>query len=243
MTASLVLRSSGSGRFVFLCDHASNFVPAELRDLGLPASELARHIACDIGAADVTTSLSEIFDSPAILSGASRLVIDCNRHLDAADLIPEVSDGTVIPGNLHLGDAERAGRVERWFRPYHDAVETLLRERESRGVMTIMVSIHSMTASLAGNARPWQIALSSYRDRSLVDPVLAALRESGDIVVGDNLPYDLDPAVDYTTPFHAIRRGLPHLQVEFRQDEIADADGQQGWAMRFSRALTAAVPA
>jgi predicted N-formylglutamate amidohydrolase len=98
-----------------------------------------------------------------------------------------------------------------------------------------------MTASLAGSPRPWQIALSSYRDRSLADPVLAALRESGDITVGDNQPYDLDPAVDYSTPFHALRRGLPHLQVEFRQDEIADADGQQRWAKRFSAALTAAT--
>jgi hypothetical protein len=63
----------------------------------LPASELARHIAWDNGAASVTEALSEILDAPAILCNTSRLVIDCNRHLDASDLIPEVSDGTVIP--------------------------------------------------------------------------------------------------------------------------------------------------
>jgi predicted N-formylglutamate amidohydrolase len=241
VTSPVVLRQSGSGRFVFLCDHASNFVPAELLDLGLPASELDRHIAWDIGAAGVTTLLSEIFDAPAILSGTSRLVIDCNRHLDAADLIPEVSDGTLVPGNQQLQNIEKARRVEHWFRPYHDAVESVLLDREARGVTTIVVSIHSMTASLAGNARPWQIAFSSHLDRSLVDPVLAALRECGDIVVGDNQPYDLDPAVDYTIPFHALRRGLPHLQVEFRQDEVANADGRQRWARRFSNALTAAA--
>jgi predicted N-formylglutamate amidohydrolase len=243
MTAPVVLRQSGSGSFVFLCDHASNFVPAELRDLGLPAKELARHIAWDIGAAGVTTLLSEIFDAPAILSCVSRLVIDCNRHIDAADLIPEISDGTVVPGNRQLSHGEKAGRVGRWFQPYHDAVESVLHEREAHGAKTIVVSIHSMTPSLAGIVRPWQIALSSDRDRSLVDPLLAALRQSGDITVGDNQPYDLDPAVDYTTPFHAIRRGLPHLQVEFRQDEVADAAGRQCWAQRFSVALTAAIPA
>ena len=240
MTAPVVLRPAGSGRFVFLCDHASNFVPPELHDLGLPASELARHIAWDIGAAGVTNALSETFDAPAILSSISRLVIDCNRHLDAADLIPGISDGTAVPGNRQLSDTEKAQRVERWFRPYHDAVESILLEREARGVMTIVVSIHSMTPSLAGSVRPWQIALSSYLDRSLADPVLAALRHGGDITVGDNQPYDLDPAVDYTIPFHALGRGLPHLQVEFRQDEVADADGQQRWALRFSRALDAA---
>ena len=232
-----ILRPRGSGRFVFFCDHASNYIPAELHDLGLPASELARHIAWDIGAAGVTMALSEIFDSPAILSNTSRLVIDCNRHLDASDLIPEVSDGTVIPGNFPLSEAAKAARIERWFRPYHDAVESVLLEREARGVDSIAVSVHSMTASLGGKLRPWKIALSSYLDRSLAGPVLTALRQPGDIEVGDNQPYDLDPAVDYSIPFHALRRGLPHLQVEFRQDQIADVAAQRQWAMRFAEAL------
>ena len=238
VTPPRILRPQGSGRFVFFCDHASNYIPAELASLGLPASELARHIAWDIGAAGVTEALSEIFDAPAILSNASGLVIDCNRHLEALDLIPEVSDGTVIPGNLHLSEAARAERIERWFHPYHDAVESVLLEREAGGVPFVVVSIHSMTDSLGGITRPWQIALSSHTDRSLADPVLAALRQAGDVVVGDNQPYDLDPAVDYSIPFHALRRGLPHLQVEFRQDEIEDAAGQRRWALRFANALS-----
>ena len=199
--------------------------------------ELARHIAWDIGAAGVTEALSEIFDAPAILCNASRLVIDCNRHLHASDLIPEVSDETVIPGNLHLGAVDKATRLKRWFQPYHDAVESVLLERETRGVQSIAVSVHSMTASLAGQPRPWEIALSSHLDRSLADPVLAALRRSGDIVVGDNQPYDLDPQVDYSIPFHALRRGLPHVQVEFRQCEITKTMARRQWALRFAQAL------
>ena len=237
MTAPRILRPKGSGRLVLFCDHASNRIPAELGDLGLPPSELARHIAWDIGAAGVTEVLSEIFDAPAILCNTSRLVIDCNRHLNARDLIPEVSDGTVIPGNRHLSDAARATRIERWFQPYHDAVESVLLEREARGVPSFAVSIHSMTASLAGKARPWQIAVSSYLDRSLAEPLLAALRRPGDVGVGDNQPYDLDPEVDYSIPFHALRRRLPHIQVEFRQDEIPDAATQHRWALRFARTL------
>ena len=232
-----ILRPRGSGRLVLFCDHASNYIPPELHNLGLPPSELARHIAWDIGAAGVTAALSEIFDAPAILSGASRLVIDCNRHLEASDLMAEISDGTAIPGNLHLDEAARTARIERWFHPYHDAVESVLLERQARGVPSIAVSIHSMTDSLAGERRPWQIALSSHLDRSLTGPVLAALRHPGDVVVGDNQPYDLDPRVDYSIPFHAIRRGLPHLQVEFRQDEIPDASTQHRWALRFAQAL------
>lgn len=236
-TAPRIVRPRGSGRFVFFCDHAGNHIPAGLHDLGLPSSELARHIAWDIGAAGVTEALSRIFDAPAIFSNTSRLVIDCNRHPNASDLIPEVSDGTVIPGNLHLSDAARAARIERWFQPYHNAIESILLEREKRGAQSVAVSVHSMTAFLAGQPRPWKIALSSHLDRSLAGPLLAALRRPGDVVVGDNQPYDLDPEVDYSVPFHAIRRGLPHIQVEFRQDEIAQTATQRHWAVRFARAL------
>jgi predicted N-formylglutamate amidohydrolase len=236
-SAFRTLRPEGSSRFVFFCDHASNYVPPELAGLGLPACELARHIAWDIGAAGVTEKLSEILDAPAILSGASRLLIDCNRHLDAVDLIPEISDGTTIPGNLRVGEAARAARIARWFTPYHEAVESVFLKREARGVSSIAVSIHSMTPSLADKSRPWQIALSSHRDRRFTDPVLAALRSQNDVTVGDNQPYDLDPQVDYSTPYHALRRQLPHLQVEFRQDEIGEAVAQQRWALRFAETL------
>ena len=239
METHRVIRPLGSSQFVLLCDHASNRVPEELNQLGLTSTELARHIAWDIGAAGVTEALSEIFDAPAILCNTSRLVIDCNRQLDAHDLIPEVSDGTAIPGNAHLAECDKAQRVERFFRPYHSAIESVLMEREERSVATIVVSIHSMNPSLAGKNRPWQIALSSFLDRSLAEPLLATLRQNSDIVVGDNEPYDLDPKVDYSVPQHALSRGLQHLQVEFRNDVIADRNAQQQWAILFAGALRA----
>jgi predicted N-formylglutamate amidohydrolase len=229
-----ILRPLGPSRVVLLCDHASNHVPAELHQLGLSRTELERHIAWDIGAAGVTEALSEMFDATAILCGTSRLVIDCNRQLHAPGLIPEVSDGTIIPGNRSLSPEARAERIGRWFHPYHDAIEAILAVRK---VDTIAVSIHSMTPSLGGTARPWQIALSSHVDRSLAQPMLNALRQEGDIIAGDNQPYDLDPQVDYSIPFHALRRGLAHLQVEFRQDEVGNAAGERAWAERFARAL------
>ena len=228
---------------MILCDHASRNIPTELHNLGLPDVELARHIAWDIGAAGITEALSEIFEAPAVLSPASRLVIDCNRHLDAADLIPERSDGTVIPGNLNLSASDRALRIERWFHPYHAAVEAVLDERAARGAASIVLSIHSMTDNLAGNPRPWQIALSSDKDRSLAQSLIDVLRRSSDIEVGDNQPYSMEPDIDYSVPFHALRRNLPYLQVEFRQDEVQDAPAQVCWARRFANALTEALPA
>ena len=236
-----VLRPGGQGQFVILCDHASRHIPAELDDLGLPPAELARHIAWDIGAAGVTEALSEIFDAPAVLSPVSRLVIDCNRHLDAADLIPERSDGTRIPGNRELPASARAQRIERWFEPYHAAIESILDQRGSRGAASIVLSIHSMTDNLAGSHRPWQIALSSHEDRSLAQPVMDILRRSNDIEVGDNQPYSMEPAVDYSVPFHALRRNLPYLQIEFRQDQVPDTPGQLCWAKRLASALGEAL--
>jgi predicted N-formylglutamate amidohydrolase len=225
--------SLGARRFLLVCDHASNFIPEQLHQLGLPAADLRRHIAYDIGAAGITEALSEMLDAPAVLSTTSRLVVDCNRQLSAPDLIPASSDQTLIPGNQKLSSAARAGRISNWFRPYHDAIEAAIQLYRPSAI----VSIHSMTPSLGGVARPWQIALSSGQDRRLTEPVLESLRRPGDIIVGDNEPYDLDPAVDYTVPVHAIQRGLPYLQVEFRQDLVVTPDAQRFWALRFARAI------
>ncbi len=213
-TSFSVLRPHGSSRFVLACDHATNYVPADLRDLGLPRSALIAHAAWDIGAAGVTEALSRILGAPAVLAGVSRLVIDCNRQLSAPDLIPETSGGSHVPANQNLSDAARAARIDSWFRPYHDALDALLVERQARGMEPALLAVHSMTPRLGGHSRPWRIALSSHLDRRLTDPVLVALRLQenevaglavGDSLVGDNEPYDVDPAVDYTTPFHAIR--------------------------------------
>ena len=130
-------------------------------------------------------------------------------------------------------------RIERWFHPYHDVVETLLRERIRQRSTPVVIAIHSMTPILNGRSRPWQIALSSDADRRLSNQILTALRKPGDILVGDNEPYCVDPLVDYSIPFHALRRGLLNTQVEFRQDEIDTSAGQQYWAMRFAHILQA----
>jgi predicted N-formylglutamate amidohydrolase len=234
-----LVNPNGSAPIVLVCDHASNQIPAELNKLGLPERELTRHIALDIGAAGVCQLLVERLDAPAILCGTSRLVIDCNRHSHDARAIPIVSDGTRIPGNEGLSIEGRKARIDRYFKPYHDAIAELIDRRMASVGPIALLSIHSMTDTLGGQARPWQIALSSDADRRLTDPMLAALRSVPGIVVGDNLPYALDPEEDYSVPVHAIARGLKYLQVEFRQDEVAEAGGQRRWVARFADAFNA----
>jgi len=223
-------------RLVIICDHASNRVPPELRDLGLPAAELQRHIAWDIGAAAIAEILAQRFDAPAVICGTSRLVIDCNRNPEDPGSIPEVSDGTVIPGNRHLTVWDRTQRIARWFVPYHDAIEAMIAAATS-GDELVLLSVHSMTDAMRGVSRPWPVAISWYEDERLSRPMIAALQRRIADPVGDNQPYALDPKEDRSTPVHAMSRGLRHIQVEFRQDLVGNAAGQAHWAEVFGDAL------
>lgn len=226
---------------VILCDHASNAIPPELGDLGVPAAERRRHIAWDIGAAGIARLLAARFDAPAILCGTSRLVIDCNRQLAVPTLIPAVSDGTTIPGNAALGPEERERRIARYFRPYHDACAAVIDAALAVGRRPCILSVHSMTHTMNGTFRPWQISLSTGSHRSFADPVLAALRREPSITVGDNEPYALELATDYSTPVHALARGLDYIQVEFRQDEVADDAGERRYARIFADAIAGVI--
>jgi predicted N-formylglutamate amidohydrolase len=236
-----VTGDSGSG-LVVICDHASNHVPAELEGLGLPADELQRHIAWDIGAAAVAELLAARFRAPAILCGTSRLVIDCNRDPADPAAMPEASDGTLVPGNHGLSVWPRAQRIARWFTPYHAEIARIIETALAGDRDPVLLSIHSMTPVMRSYARPWPVALSWYQDRRLSVPMLAALRRRIADPVGDNEPYGLDPAEDYSVPVHALRRGLRHLQVEFRQDLVADEAGAAHWAQLFGDALAEVVP-
>jgi predicted N-formylglutamate amidohydrolase len=222
---------------VVICDHASNVIPPELQGLGLSAAELNRHIAWDIGAARVAALLATRFKVPAIFCGVSRLVIDSNRDPASKASIPLEVDRTRIPGNANLTVWQRTERMSRWFVPYHNAIEAMMSAALASVRDPVVLSVHSMTPELNGQLRTWPISLSSHEDKRLATPMLAALRKRVGFLVGDNEPYGLDPAEDYSVPVHAMRRGLRHLQVEFRQDLIANDQGAAKWAAVFGDAL------
>jgi predicted N-formylglutamate amidohydrolase len=232
-----LVNEAGTAPMVIICDHASNRVPAGYGDLGLPPAAFERHIAWDIGAGAITEILAQRFNAPAILSTVTRLLIDCNRQFEDPGLAPAISDGTEIPANRDLPEAERATRWRRYHQPYHATIAQAIDRQLANGLQPVVLSIHSMTPTMRGTARPWQIAVCWDNDQRLSAPMLAALRARSGIVVGDNEPYRLDPAEDYSMSVHAARRGLKHLQVEFRQDEVADAAGQQSWAALFGDCL------
>jgi predicted N-formylglutamate amidohydrolase len=142
-----------------------------------------------------------------------------------------------LPANRNLPQQDREVRWSSYHQPYHQAIADAIDRKLANGQPPILLSVHSMTPALRGIARPWQIAVCWADDPRLSAPMLGALRARSGIVVGDNEPYLLDPTEDYSIPFHALRRGLKHLQIEFRQDEVADPAGQQRWADLFGDCL------
>lgn len=237
-----VLRANGRSPFLLIADHAGQAVPASLGRLGLPQSELDRHIGWDIGIAGTTAMLAEALDACAILQSYSRLVIDCNRPLHAPGSIAAASDGTVVPGNADLDDDARRRRVDGIFAPYHARIAAELDRRAGAGRPTILVAMHSFTPSMAGRDRPWHAGVLYQRDARFAHALLDALRAEGDLVVGDNAPYSVSDATDYAIPVHAEPRSLPHVELEIRQDLIADACGQAAWAQRLARLFASLQP-
>jgi predicted N-formylglutamate amidohydrolase len=238
---AVTLHNKGGGSpFLLVADHAGNAIPRALRSLGISHADRARHIAWDVGIAGLSRLLADALDATLIQQNYSRLVIDCNRPLGTDMSIPALSELTPVPGNVGLHDADKATRVRGIFRPYHAAIEAELDRRRQGGQPTALVSMHSFTPSYHGVARPWHAGVLYHRDRRLARLLLALLRREPGLVVGDNEPYDVTDATDYTIPVHGERRSLHHVGIEIRQDLIADEQGQRHWAARLARLLTEA---
>ncbi len=236
-----LVNPDGRGRALLVCDHASLRIPRRLGSLGVGDADRRRHVAWDIGAAAVARRLSLILDAPLLLSGYSRLVVDCNRPLEVDTAFVTRSEDVEVPGNLALPDAEKAARAEAFYWPYQDAVHALVESRMGGDRPPVMVSVHSFTPVYHGRARPWQIGVHYRLDRRLAALMLDGLGADSSLRVGENEPYPVALDEDYTVPVHAELRGLPYVLFEIRQDLIGDQAGSDAWALRLGRLLAGAL--
>ncbi len=232
-----LLNVAGKGGVLLVCDHASRAFPAALGHLGLRAADTELHIAWDIGAASLTRVLGRLFDTPAVLAGYSRLLIDCNRSPADPTSIVGHSDGIAVPGNQKLNDDERDARLRSFFEPYHRAIELRLDEFRRHEVVPAFISMHSFTPVMGSEPRPWNIGVLWDRDPRIAVPLLERLRAIEGLTVGDNLPYSGRHPADYTVARHAERARLPHVCIEVRQDQIDTAAGVRRWAELLHGAL------
>ncbi len=230
----VVANEGGAGRIVLVCEHAGRAIPAALGQLGLEPADLDRHIAWDIGAGELARLVARALDAPLLAQAYSRLVVDCNRAPEHPDLIVQTADGTAVPGNRGLGPAEVRARLEEIHAPFHGAIAAMLDARA--GARPLLVSIHSFTPRMDGQDRPWHVGVLHLAGSALSERMLGLLEAEGDLVVGRNQPYAMD-GTDYTIPRHAIGRGIDYLELEVRQDLIAEQAGRARMAARLAPLL------
>jgi len=211
--------------FLLIGDHAGRAIPAALGDMGLSEEDWGRHIAVDLGVRELGLMLGERLGAPFLAQHFSRLVCDCNRDPDDPSWATAESDGTAIATNAELSNEDRQQRLDEIIEPYHQAIEQALEARHFYGASTALISLHSFTPSMNDEDRPWAIGiLHDGREDALALKVLEKLRGVDGLTVGDNEPYDMDET-DYTVPRHAYPRGLPYVEIEVRQDCLADEVG------------------
>ena len=222
-TVGTVPGEQGRGGIVAVCDHASNRVPEGVT-LGVSPLLLDKHIAIDVGAAGVVERLAAEHAIPGFLADVSRLVIDLHREEGSPGLIPEESDGHLIPGNI---GADREARLARFWRPYHTAMAEWLAAAEP----ALILAIHSFTPRLESapaGQRPWEIGLLYNQDERAARLALRGFAARG-VVVGDNEPYS-GRLLNATMNRHAEAFRRPYCAIEIRNDLITDAAGQAKWA-------------
>jgi len=233
----LVTNEAGRSPFVIVADHAGKYLPRSLQMLGLQAAECDRHIAWDIGAGAVASLIGDSLDALVIRQNYSRLAIDCNRTPGSETSIIELSETTIVPGNINLSKSDVAARASEIFEPYHDRIASELDRRLHAGRPTALIAIHSFTPVFKDEVRPWHVGVLYNRDPRLAKILIGLLRNEHNLIVGDNEPYWVSDASDYTIPIHGERRNLIHVAIEIRQDLVADAAGQRWWAALFARLL------
>lgn len=244
-TSFELVNPTGNSDLLILCDHASNAVPEKYGTLGLSATEFHRHIAYDIGCAEVTRALAAHFNCPAILGKYSRLLVDLNRGPDDPTIVMKLSDGSVIPANADVDRfsnvSEFEHRISHYHQPYHDAVDRQIKEAlakadQGKGQVPVILSIHSFTPSWRGQERRWHAGVLWDKDPRMALPLIEALGARDDLIVGDNEPYAGYLKGD-TLYRHCTVRGLPHALLEIRQDLIDTEEGQLSWARRLADIL------
>ena len=218
---------------LILCDHASAIIPPDYDNLGLPPEELERHIAYDIGAADVSRRLAARFGCPAMLSRFSRLLIDPNRGEDDPTLVMRIADGALVPGNARIGEDEINRRIARFYRPYDTAIARTIAAMRATGVTPVILAMHSFTPRMKGISRPWHVTVIWDFDPRLNLALLRSLEQDRSLIVGENEPYQGGYRGD-TLDRHVIRAGLAHALVEIRQDLIATPGEAEAWGERLA---------
>lgn len=212
------------------CEHASNAIPEELENLGLPAEALLDHHAWDPGAEEIATYLAEHLSAPLFLGKWSRVVADLNRPDDLPAVVPESSFGLLVPHNRGLAEEARSLRVERYHQPYWRAIMDEIAKRidSDPNKRLLHLSMHSFTPEYDGVVRAVSLGVMFDPDYPLENalgvPMVHRIRELG-FVSEVNQPYDGRAAALTTScrnRFDAHR--YAGIEIELNQRHLHELD-------------------
>ena len=227
-----VFNAAGQASAVLVCEHASNYIPVELENLGLEKDLLDSHIAWDLGALAVSRLLVDELNAPLVASRVSRLVYDCNRPPEAKDASPKRSEIFDIPGNCDLSDADKKWREDYVYTPFKNALSEVISKKIARNQQPIIFTIHSFTPVYNGNPREVEIGVLHDKDTRVADMILA---EDSDFIVRRNEPYAPKDGVVHTLRLHGEENGLANVMIEIRNDLISTSEGVSEMAAYLSK--------
>lgn len=230
--AATVLKPKARNSVFLICDHASNNIPAEFDNLGVETAVRQDHVAWDIGTADITRVLSAELNAPAVLGAISRLVVDYNRQPDAPDVIAEVTHGVEVPGNRGLDSQQRETRFQRFYNPYHKAIDQNLMKSGA----AVLVSIHSFSHDLEPASRDFDIGLLFDEFEPLARSFAKHLTANG-LRVRLNEPYSGRAKVISSAQTHGRQYHLPNYEIEINQRLVRS----QIRAVEFGRRMAPAI--
>ena len=176
---------------VLSCEHASWTLPPGV-DLGVPVDVLSSQAGWDHGALDISSRCSEALGSPVHTGAFTRMFVDLNRPADHPDVIPLVSYGAPVPGNVHLSAGDRAARLAMFHAPYWEQVRRDVQARLLDRGAVLHLSVHSFDPSLDPANRAFDLGVlydpSHAFEAELAERLMFQLRAGG-FAVRANQPY------------------------------------------------------
>ncbi|MCB9662620.1 MAG: N-formylglutamate amidohydrolase [Alphaproteobacteria bacterium] len=222
---------------VLTCEHASERLPSPYAWPEEDARLAGTHWAFDLGIAPFARALAAELGAPAVLSRFSRLLVDPNRPLDAPTLFRDVADGAPVHLNTGLDAAERAQRIERFYTPYHAACDAAVAQAPGAAVL----GLHSYTPLYEGAPRAVEVGVLFEDDTDLGAAWLELLDGHG-YDVRPNEPWSGLEGLMYSPQLHARRHGRRAIELEIRNDLLADPDQVARLVALVAHAVRATLP-
>lgn len=226
-----VINKDSKHPIILTCEHASNKIPKGYENLGLEYKYFDTHIARDKGCREITTELANRIGATAFVAEYSRLFVDLNRKTSEAELIVPVSDKITILGNQNISDDERKNRIEKFYKPYHQAIDNKIQSLKEQGIEPIIFSIHAYTSQLQGGAfRPWNCGILYLEKTEFTKKIIKNIQKIEGLTVGLNEPYDLRKYKTGSSVIHGYDQNLDNCLIEIRDSEFDDLNsGVEKW--------------